>query len=52
MTHPQFLPDVKPIEVQGGQRAEVRASLASRPAAAPAKQAGDDVVKFFKDLTK
>lgn len=52
VTHPQFVPDVKQIEVQAGQRADVRVSLANRPTAAPVKQAGDGVVKFFKDLTR
>ena len=52
VSHPQYVSDVKPVEVQSGQRAEVRLSLASRPTAAPVKQAGDGVVKFFKGLAR
>jgi hypothetical protein len=35
VTHPRYIPDVKDIQVWGGQRADIRVALAPRPLPAP-----------------
>ena len=63
VTHPQYLPDQKDIQVWAGQRADIRVALASRPpaprpvaapvpkpVAAAAKVEENGVKKFFEKL--
>jgi hypothetical protein len=55
VTHPEFLPDQKDVQVWAGQRADIRVTLASRPpapkpvASAP-KRAEDGVKKLLGKL--
>jgi hypothetical protein len=54
VTHPRYKPDVKDIQVWGGQRADIRVALAPRPLpapkpAAPPKDEGG-FKKFFEKL--
>jgi hypothetical protein len=61
VTHPQYVPDQKDVQVWAGQRADIRVALASKPAPKPAavmpksvaatpKAPEPGVKKFFEKL--
>ncbi len=57
VSHPRFLAEIRPVQVQAGQVSEVRLALAPRPVpvtnskpAAKSESSGSTIKKFFRKL--